>query len=517
MKSPMKTALFMASVVFVLTACASHPRQLGRPIPQDHFAEIKPDIPLEVNGRVQDWLDYFQGPSRERFARYLARSGKYIPMMKKILKAHGLPENLVYLSMIESGFNPHAYSRARATGAWQFIYRTGLRYGLRVDSWVDERRDPEKSTVAAAKYLKDLYDRFNDWYLAAAGYNAGEGKIGAAIRKYATEDYWELSEGRYLKAETKNYVPKLIAAALISRDPRKYGFKGVSYEEPIPHDEVTLEAPIDLRVAARCAGVSYEEIRGLNPELLHWITPPDYPDYRLKIPRGTAGKFRQKVTALSPHERMGDQSLEVESALSVEELAKRQGVPVVLLAAANRLSPGDTVKAGEKVVLPYHPPEGEEFFEKVYERGGRKGKAIVYRVRGGDNIARISRKTGISVTALRRNNSHVAWGKLRKGERLRLYASSSTGRRGSTRRSVSSKRVALRSAAAPSGSEPVHGFVSHTIQSGDTLSEIAQRYKVSARQIRAVNKIASPKRLRPGKTLKIPVPQTAAAGPATSM
>ena len=521
-KKLMTTAKWIRAVFpafLVLTGCASLPKGAGRTIPQDHFAEIqRPDIPLEMNDRVQDWLDYFQGPGRERFGRYLTRSGKYIPMMRKILRQHGLPDNLVYLSMIESGFNPHAYSRARATGAWQFIYRTGLRYGLKVDSWIDERRDPEKSTVAAAKYLKDLYDRFNNWYLAAAGYNAGEGKIGRAIRKYATEDFWEIADRKYLRAETKNYVPKLIAAALISMNPEKYGFKGIRYEEPVRYDEATLEAPIDLRVAAKCAGVTYEEVKGLNPELLHWITPPEAGEYRLKIPHGTAEKFRQNLASLSSAERMGDQKLEVEAATPLDQLAKRHDVPVLLLAAANGLSSGDTVKAGQKIVLPYNPPEGEEFYEKVYERGGRHhhrgGKEIAYRVRNGDNISRISRRTGIGVSALRRNNPHVEWDRLKKGQRLSLY----TSRGRATAKAPAAKKVAsLEKDLVGPVPEPAGGYISHTIQSGDTLSEIAKKYNVSARQIRAHNKIASPKRLRPGKTLRIPVPQTASAGAATSM
>lgn len=497
------------TVLFGLFGCASSPKQANHPIPQDHFAEIqRPDIPLEMNTKVQDWLDFFQGPSRERFGRYLARSGKYIPMMRKILHQHGLPENLVYLSMIESGFNPHAYSRARATGAWQFIYRTGLRYGLKVDSWIDERRDPEKATVAAAKYLRDLYDRFNNWYLAAAGYNAGEGKIGRGIRKYATEDFWELSERKYLRAETKNYVPKLIAAALISMDPAKYGFRNIAYEEPVPYDEVVLNGPIDLRVAARSAGASYEEIKGLNPELLHWITPPDYPEYRLKIPKNTAKKFGAALDKLGPGEGMGDRKIEVESPGSVAQLAKKKGIEPVLLAAANGLGVSDILKSGGSLVVPYDPPEGESFGEKVYERGGRKGtgKALAYRVRRGDNINRVSRRTGISIATLRRNNPHVVWGNLKSGQRLTLTASS--GRR----------RAVVQQVAVAGPSEPVNGFISHTIQTGDTLSEIAKRYNTSTRKIRAHNKISSPKRLRPGKTLRIPVPETAsAAGTATSM
>jgi membrane-bound lytic murein transglycosylase D len=369
-------------VLGLVSGCASNPQHVGKPIPQDHLAEIqRPDIPLVVNDRVQDWLDYFQGNGRERYGLFLSRSAKYVPMMRKILKQHGLPENLVYLSMIESGFNPHAYSSARATGAWQFIYQTGTRYGLKADSWVDERRDPEKSTVAAAKYLKDLYDRYNNWYLAAASYNAGEGKIDRAIRKYATEDFWEMSSRKYkyLKRETKDYVPKLIAAALIAKNPEKYGFTGIVYETPITFDEVVVEGPIDLRVAAKCADRSYEEVKTLNPELIHWVTPPTVKEYVLKVPKGSGSTFRRNYADLPPEERMGDQQVTIKKSESVQRIAKKQGVSSALLALANGLSTGETVSAGSVLVIPYAPPAGESFSEKNYtshrsrhSRGGGK-------------------------------------------------------------------------------------------------------------------------------------------------
>lgn len=418
--------------LLTLASCASAPKHTAT-IPQDHFAEIqRPGIPLVMNDRVQDWINYFEGPGREHFERYLRRSGKYIPMMRRVLRSEGMPDDLVYLSMIESGFNPHAYSSARATGAWQFIYQTGLRYGLKVDSWVDERRDPEKSTVAAAKYLKDLYDRYNNWYLAAAGYNAGEGKIDRAIQKYDTEDFWELSEERYLRAETKDYVPKLIAAALIAKNPEKYGFRNVQYEEPIPFDEVSIKDPIDLRVAAKSAGVTYGEIKALNPELLHWVTPLDYKEYSIKVPAGTADRFKGRYDGLTAEERLGGEKLEVEETTSIERLAKKRDVPPLLLAAANGLSPSDSVKAGQSIFLPMDPPEGESFYEKVYERTRHGGRAIAYKVHRGDSIATISKKTGIRVALLKKYNSHVDWSNIHKGQKLKLYASAGRGR-GETR------------------------------------------------------------------------------------
>lgn len=497
-------------LALMLSACATAPKS-AKTIPQDHFAEIRrPNIPLVMNNQVQDWLDYFQGRGRVHFERYLRRSGKYTQMMRRVLKSEGMPGDLVYLSMIESGFNPHAYSSARATGAWQFIYDTGVRYGLKVDSWVDERRDPEKSTVAAARYLKDLYDRFNNWYLAAAGYNAGEGRIDRAIKKYDTEDFWEISKEKYLHTETKDYVPKLIAAAMIAKNPEKYGFKSIQYEEPIRFEEVSLNDPIDLRVAAKCAGVTYEEIKTLNPELLHWLTPPDYKEYQLKIPAGTRDKFQTSYASLSPEERLGGEKVTVEESTSIASLADQHDVPAVLLAAANGVSTNDTIKEGKSLVLPMAPPEGESFYERV-QRGSRSrrgGKAVAYKVRRGDSIQTVSRKTGISVAKLKKYNSHVNWSKIRSGQRLRLYASAAKVREGSkARKGRSGAKVSRKKGAKKQGSD----VAQHKVRSGDTLSEIAKRYKVSVSDLKTANRISSPKGLKAGKTIKIPGPRSALA------
>lgn len=430
-KAVFKRLVPLTSLILFLGACATTPKQTARPIPQDHFAEVqRPDIPMVMNDRVQDWMEYFQGKGRPHFERYLRRSGRYIPMMRRILKQNGLPEDLVYLSMIESGFNPHAYSRARATGAWQFIYQTGLRYGLSVNTWVDERRDPEKSTVAAAQYLKELYDRFKHWYLATASYNAGEGKIGRAIQMYNTEDFWELAEGRYLKTETKDYVPKLIAAAMLAKNPAKYGFKNIAYEVPVLFDEVTLTTPMDLRVAAKCAGVTYDEVKAMNPELLHWLTPPDAKSYSLKLPTGTQARFLQSYAGLTPEQRLGAQDkTTVEETTTVAKFARERGVPAVLLAAVNGMDEGGSFKPGKDIVLPMDPPEGATFYEKrkveVAGRGRHRGRggAIAYKVRKGDSLKTISRKTGVSVAALKKNNPEIDWSTIRKGQQLKLHTS----------------------------------------------------------------------------------------------
>ncbi len=232
---------------------------------------------------IDKFIHYFQTRGRERFELYLSRSGKYVGMMQKILVRYGLPEDLVYVALIESGFSPKAYSVAKAAGPWQFISGTGRRYGLRIDWWADERRDAEKSTHAAASYLRDLYGMFDSWPLAAAAYNAGEGKIQRAVTRYKSDDFSELIRHRYLKQETKDYVPKMLAALTIAKDPDKYGFGDVAYEAPLDLHTVTVPGGTDLAAVARLLEVPAESIRDWNPELRRFCTPPNRERYDLRL------------------------------------------------------------------------------------------------------------------------------------------------------------------------------------------------------------------------------------------
>jgi len=264
-------------------------------------------IPLTLNSKVEYFIHYFQSRGKSDFSRWLSRSSRYIPMMKEVFKRKGMPEDLVYVAMIESGFRMHAHSFAKAVGPWQFMSGTGRNYSLRIDQWIDERKEPLKATMAAALYLKELSGIFNgDWYLAAAGYNAGENKILRAIDRYNTSDFWELSRGSYLKRETKEYVPKLLAAAIIAKDPAHYGFSDVTYLPPIEFDTVKIPTRTDLELVAKLAGTSYENIRELNPDLRHGCTPPNYPDFRLKIPKGTRERFAAEYAKIPEDQRFTD-------------------------------------------------------------------------------------------------------------------------------------------------------------------------------------------------------------------
>jgi membrane-bound lytic murein transglycosylase D len=315
------------------------------------------DIPIVINAKVEQFIKYFQTAIREKFVTWLGRSEKYIPFMKNLLKEHGLPGDLVYLSLIESGFNPYAYSRSKASGLWQFISLTGKRYGLKVNWWVDERRDPEKSTIAAAKYLKDLYEMFACWYLAAAGYNAGEYKIVKAMKLYRTEDFWMLTKHRYLKRETKDYVPQMIAAALIAKDPEKYGFTDIEYQEPLRYEKVKVPELTDLSLIAKACETSLEEIKDLNPEIRRGVTPPNETEYEIKIPFGKKELFLKNFDALQPLEKFEFKTHLVKKGETLPRIAKSYWVDLEPMIEINHLNKTSPISKGMTLLIPISKDE----------------------------------------------------------------------------------------------------------------------------------------------------------------
>jgi len=246
---------------------------------------------IQQNDHVQRFLEQFQtGYRRAVVERWLTRSGRYLPMILEVFRQKGLPEELVFISMIESGFNPVAVSRAGAKGLWQFMAPTARRYGLRVDRWLDERLDPEKSTVAAANYLKDLYTIFGSWELCQAAYNAGEMKVLRAIQGTGTRDFWSLSRSRLLRDETKNFVPAIHAVTIIGQEPEQYGF-AVTPEEPLSYEQITVPKATTLKHVATLSKIPFDDLVRLNSELRLKQTPPDSP-YHLKVPLGTAAALQ---------------------------------------------------------------------------------------------------------------------------------------------------------------------------------------------------------------------------------
>ena len=254
-------------------------------LPIDTGPESQPTYPLVLNREVQHFLDRFTRERRDVVGLWINRSSRYLGMIREVLKSRGLPEELAFTAMIESGFNPVAVSRAGAVGLWQFMAATARRYGLRVDTWVDERRDVEKSTFAAAAYLRDLHQQFGSWWLAQAAYNAGELNVAKAIRATGSHDFWVLSRSRFLRQETKEFVPQIQAATMIGRDPGQYGFDTAD-TAVITFETITVPPSTDLKWLAGSVGVSADMLHSLNPTLLRGMTPPGEA-YALKVPLGT--------------------------------------------------------------------------------------------------------------------------------------------------------------------------------------------------------------------------------------
>ncbi|HET9752280.1 MAG TPA: LysM peptidoglycan-binding domain-containing protein, partial [Myxococcales bacterium] len=380
----------------------------------------KYDIPVELNDAVVAYIRFFQTDAREHFSKWLARSTRYVPMMRSVLEREGLPLDLVYLSMIESGFSAYATSFARAAGPWQFVVGTSRRYGLLSDFWVDERRDPYKSTVAAARYLKDLKDRYKgNWYLAWAGYNAGEGKIDRAIRREKTTDFWRMmGKGRTLRAETKHYVPKLIAAALIAKHPERFGFH-VDYERPVETEPVEVPDATDLHVLAKAAGISFEQFHDLNPELRRFCTPPG--GWTIKLPKGTKDAFVANYAQLDKADRLSFTEHKVEKGEPIGKIARAYGVSEAAILRTNGIKSYRQIKPGRMLVIPMSSSAHGLLAGSQLEDGRRHGRAArnaaatmvsvqppaggaFYKVRPGDTLWNIAAKFSTTVDKLRKLN-----------------------------------------------------------------------------------------------------------------
>ncbi len=378
------------------------------------------DIPLTMNSKVEYFINLFQDNGRGWFAKWLSRSERYIPMMKNVLRENGLPEDLVYMAMIESGFSSHAQSHANAVGPWQFIAGTGKRYSLRIDKWIDERRDPLKSTVAAALYLKDLYSIFNkDWYLAAAGYNAGENKILRAIGMYNSSDFWQLTEGSYLKRETKDYVPKLLAAAIIAKEPVKYGFADVAYLPPIEFDAVTIPSRTDLDLVARLLNIPVGILKELNPELRQGCTPPDYPDYQLKLPKGTGTQFLDLFDQVPEGERYAERVTyrrhTVRRGDTLEGVARRYGSNPEEIMTLNRLD-GRRLVRGRTLRVPLRragaSPHMATTGAVTAGKASSKNTVRYYTIKRGDTLTSIAKRFKIPSRTL------AVWNNIRRQNAL---------------------------------------------------------------------------------------------------
>ena len=447
--------------------------------------------------RIDKFIRYFQTSARDRFEVWLARSGKYSDMMRAILAKYGMPGDLVYLALIESGFSPKAYSVARAAGPWQFIPRTGKRYGLQVNWWVDERRDYEKSTHAAAAYLKDLYGMFDSWPLAAAAYNCGEGKIQRAVSRYKTDDFGTLIRYRYLARETKDYVPKMLAALTIAKNPEKYGFGDVQYEEPLEFDKVAVPGGTDLAALGSLIGVPVESLKELNPQLRRFCTPPEAEMVEIRVPKGFGPVAADRMEEIRTEARVTFLLHKVKKNETLDSLASQYNTPPSSLKELNNLR-GDSLQRVAKLVIPVTGLSGEESVPgtKVspdqlrlahmrVDEGYRRGQRV--RVRKGDSLWKIARRSGVSVQALARANRMKTTGTLRAGSIIRIPSG------------VSSSGLRV-----PGGVSSSGNGSRHVVRRGETLWSIARRHGITVNQLADRNNIHPREPLRSGRVLQIP-------------
>ncbi len=386
----------------------------------DESDDITPDetsylIPLMLNDSVENNLEYFKTRGREVFQRWLDRSARYIPVMKNIFRAKNLPEDLVYVAMIESGFNLSAVSWAKAVGPWQFMSATGKLYGLKINWWIDERKDPIKSTNAAAEDLKDLHNLFGSWPLALASYNAGAGKVQRAVLRTRSDDFWDLKASRYIRNETKNYVPEYMAATIIAKNPESYGFT-VTNHEPFNFDEVTIEESADLRLIARCAGCTYEDIKELNPALRRWVTPPDSNNYVLRIPAGKKEIFLANYAAVPPEQKVKWERHEVKRGETLSSLAKRYSTTSEAIRDINGLT-RNRIAPGKHLLIPIDLNGNAQDTSYVTPGHGSR-QQIFYRVRRGETLVKIARKHNVTVTDIKGWNKGI--GMIRAGQKIKL-------------------------------------------------------------------------------------------------
>ncbi|MEJ2634769.1 MAG: LysM peptidoglycan-binding domain-containing protein [Calditrichia bacterium] len=465
-------------------------------------------IPLVLNQKVENAIKYFQSRGRRVFTKWLQRAGKYRNLAKEILNEEQVPEELYYLAMIESGFNPYANSYARAVGMWQFIYSTGKAYGLTSSWWYDERRDPEKSTRAAAKHLKDLYGRFNNWYLAIAGYNFSPGKIEKRIQRYNVDEFWELPR---LPRQTRNYVPTFIAAALMAKSPEKYGFF-VDEESPVEFDTVTVRECVDLNVVANCVGSSFDEVKKLNPALLRWCTPPDLDSWILNIPRGTRVQFLENYAKVPDDQKLTWIHHRIRSGETLSTIAQRYRVSMSEIKRFNKIR-GSFIRAGQSLVIPvpqnkkynykyasrYTPPRSSRRSKPVANVPGREKQ--VHIVRQGESLWEIATRYGVTLTQIRSWNGLGYSRIIHPGQELNIWLPKTSALLADNETQGPPAPPTSTEAGTDGGNGKT---IMYTVRSGDTLWDIASRYGVSIRDIKNWNNRRS-NRIRPGDQLKIVV------------
>ncbi len=443
------------------------------------------DFALSSHQRVNALIKRYTGSQRDTFSRWLIRSGRYITKIQMVFASEGIPLDLSYLAMIESGFNVRAYSWANAAGPWQFIESTGRLYGLQNNWWIDSRLDLEKSTRAAARHLKYLHKRFDgDWYLAVAAYNAGGGTVRRAIKASKSRDFWTLVDGKVLREETKNYLPKLMATLHIIKNLDQYGFADLNFDTPLQYETITLDSTTDLEIIANFAGVSYEELKELNPELKRWCTPPGVRRYQLHVPFGTAGQIMKQYALLPADERANYHRYQIKSGDTLLGLAKKYHIQVDDIIALNKIKNPRAIQIGTNLILPLKEGQlrmPQDARGDSYVRSYRQK----YKVRSGDSLWSIAKRFSVTDKQLRVWN-RLGWSNMIKPGQVLTVSADSKARIANRQASVKRKLV-------------------YKVVPGDTLWGIGRQFDVATEQIMRWNDLTEKHILRPGQTLTLMV------------
>ena len=491
----------------------------GVPAITDTDDVVEYDFPVTINRQVQYYLDFFMGKQRDSFAVWLSRSGRFLPMIQEQFQELGLPGDLAYLAMIESGYNERAYSRARAVGVWQFIKSTGNNYGLEINTYVDERRDPVKSTQAAASYLGDLYNEFGSWYLAVAAYNAGEGKIRRAIKKYKTTDFWEIAQGNFLQLETKRYVPKLIAAILIAREPEKYGFANIEYEPPLAYETVEVPRWTAVKAVALAGDIEAETLKRYNNELRKEFTPPDKASYPFKVPLGKREQIEENLPRVQAVVSTGFKTHTVRKGETLDAVCRKYGLTKTAVLKSNNLR-ASGLQVGQRLRIPYQMIAYEMLPEGSVAKGylaaeAAGGNFVLHKVRPGETVSHLSSLYNVPIHLIAAWNDISDISRIRAGQKLILYVQSSENRVAeisSASNQVKQFRPEHKKEANTNDSElQKNDAGSHyLVKEGDSLWSIARQFHLDSKELQQLNGLTS-NVIHPGDRILVASSQPAEA------
>lgn len=459
----------------------------GPEVSEPEKPEITYDFPVTMNKQVKFYLDFFQNRQRTTFRKWLERSGRYVPHIQAELKKAGLPLDLAYLPMIESGYSLTAYSSARAAGPWQFIRSTGTHYGLTVNAYLDERRDPVLSTAAAIAFLSDLHKEFNDWPLAVAAYNAGGGKIRHGLRRYKVDNFWDLAQHRHLQDETKLYVPKLIAAIIIAKDPEAYGFTDIKYQAPLEYEIAMVPRWTSLRSVTVASNIDYDTLHNLNRQLRKRITPPDAASYPLKVPVGKKDIIAQNLHRVYPLVTTEYKTHVVKGNDTMSGVCRKYNIKKLTLLKTNNLTSARLQK-GQRLRIPYQTTK-----YVLWNKDGSPPMAaadtslILHKIRPGETVSVISKKYGVPMHMIAVWNDLENMAKIRAGQQLAIYLGEAQKTAVNTLASVQpSVKTGPTSTEETASGERVTYY---HVKSGDTIWTISREFNLTMAKLRRWNSL----------------------------